>query len=139
MSLCRNSDWVWNPPFPRNYCTHKKKITARSRPDNREIRIKGGRIREVELYPYCLCIMQWDGKELDTQFTPNASFCQTPNSKILAKALFPSGHDSTNNADLHVHKLYCKPAKHVLTPINNDLHYIYSSKVNDYFIFLFVL
>ena len=35
----------------------------------------------------CLCIMQWDEKELDTQFTPNVYFW-TPNSEILAKALF---------------------------------------------------
>ena len=41
VSLCWNSDWVWNPPFPHNYCTHTKKITARSCPDNREIRIIG--------------------------------------------------------------------------------------------------
>ena len=33
-----------------------------------------------------LCIMQWDEKELDTQFTPNVYFW-TPNSEILAKAL----------------------------------------------------
>ena len=33
-----------------------------------------------------LCIMQWDEKELDTQFTPNVYFW-TPNSKILAKAV----------------------------------------------------
>ena len=30
--------------------------------------------------------MQWDEKELDTQFTPNVYFW-TPNSEILAKAL----------------------------------------------------
>ena len=30
--------------------------------------------------------MQWDEKELDTQFTPNLCFW-TPNSEILAKAL----------------------------------------------------
>ena len=30
--------------------------------------------------------MQWDGKELDTQFTPNV-YSWTPNSEILAKAL----------------------------------------------------
>ena len=30
--------------------------------------------------------MQWDEKELDTQFTPNVQFW-TPNSEILAKAL----------------------------------------------------
>ena len=33
-----------------------------------------------------VCIMQWDEKELDTQFTPNVYFW-TPNSEILAKAL----------------------------------------------------
>ena len=33
--------------------------------------------------------MQWDKKELDTQFTPNVCFC-TPNSEILAKALSPT-------------------------------------------------
>ena len=38
------------PLFPVIIVHTKKKITARSRPDNREIRIKGGRIREVELY-----------------------------------------------------------------------------------------
>ena len=38
------------PLFPVIIVHKKKKITARSRPDNREIRIKGGRIREVELY-----------------------------------------------------------------------------------------
>ena len=31
--------------------------------------------------------MQWDDKELDTQFTPNVYFW-TPNSEILAKALY---------------------------------------------------
>ena len=30
--------------------------------------------------------MQWDEKELDTQFTPNVYFW-TPNSEVLAKAL----------------------------------------------------
>ena len=30
--------------------------------------------------------MQWDEKEMDTQFTPNVYFW-TPNSEILAKAL----------------------------------------------------
>ena len=30
--------------------------------------------------------MQWDEKELDTQFTPNV-YIWTPNSEILAKAL----------------------------------------------------
>ena len=30
--------------------------------------------------------MQWDEKELDTQFTPNVYFW-TPNSEILAQAL----------------------------------------------------
>ena len=30
--------------------------------------------------------MQWDEKELDTQFTPNVYFW-TPNSEILAKAV----------------------------------------------------
>ena len=38
------------PLFPVIIVHTQKKITARSRPDNREIRIKGGRIREVELY-----------------------------------------------------------------------------------------
>ena len=33
---------------------------ARSRPDNREIRIKGGRIREVELYQYTLHFYKLD-------------------------------------------------------------------------------
>ena len=37
-------------------------------------------------YPYFFCIMQWDEKELDTQFTQNVYFW-TPNSQILAKAL----------------------------------------------------
>ena len=30
--------------------------------------------------------MQWDEKELDTQFIPNV-YCWTPNSEIVAKAL----------------------------------------------------
>ena len=69
MSLCRNSDWVWNPPFPRNYCTQKKKkITTRSRPDNREIQIKGGRIREVELYMYFLKIWVVSDKTIQRAF-----------------------------------------------------------------------
>ena len=33
-----------------------------------------------------LCIMQWDEKELDTQFTPNVHIW-TPNSEILDKAM----------------------------------------------------
>ena len=36
-----------------------------------------------------LCIMQWDEKELDTQFAPNVYFW-TPNSEILANALLLS-------------------------------------------------
>ena len=40
-------------------------------------------------YPYVLCIMQWDEKELDTRFTPNVYFW-IPNSGILAKALLSS-------------------------------------------------
>ena len=38
-------------------------------------------------YPYLLCIMQWDEKELDIQVIPNVYFW-TPNSEILAKSLF---------------------------------------------------
>ena len=39
------------------------------------------------LMSICLCIVQWDEKELDTHFTQNVYFC-TPNFKIFAKALF---------------------------------------------------
>ena len=37
-------------------------------------------------YPFFVCIIQWDEKELDSLFTPNVYFW-TPNSEILAKTL----------------------------------------------------
>ena len=41
--------------------------------------------------------MQWDEKELDTQFTPNV-YCWTPNSEILAiKALLLSSYFCMNS------------------------------------------
>ena len=46
-----------------------------------------------------LCIMQWDEKELDTQFTQNVYFW-TPSSEILAKALSPNVAEQYNNLRL---------------------------------------
>ena len=43
-------------------------------------------ISDTLISVFFVCIMQWDDKELDTQFTPNVYFW-TPNSQILAKSL----------------------------------------------------
>ena len=43
-------------------------------------------IFDTLIHIFCVFLMQWDEKKLDTQFTPNVYFW-TPNSEILAKAL----------------------------------------------------
>ena len=49
---------------------------------------------------FFLCIMQWDEKELDTQFTPNVYFW-TLNSGILAKALIRVGVSVSHWSNCH--------------------------------------
>ena len=52
--------------------------------------------------------MQWDEKELDTQFTPNEYFW-TPNSEILAKALPPG--DNTVEEKKNTFNMFHKQKK----------------------------
>ena len=57
-------------------------------------------------------IMQWDEKELDTQFTPNVYFW-TPNSEILAKTL----EELTGRLNKSFKNLPCSPRTCHVDPV----------------------